>query len=105
MNVVRIDSASGSSVQPALDPHWSALTQLEWKAAVVAADTGVPIRVFEAEPGDFSLIVGRVSSGADSFDRAWTYLNGVHAGSAATKVILTRTPGETLASANEGAEQ
>ncbi|MFF6847127.1 hypothetical protein [Streptomyces antimycoticus] len=86
--VTRIHDATGSHIEPPLDPAWDDDTKLAWHAAVIAHDTGIIIDVRDSEytidgkpvHGYYDLIVGSSSIGPLSFWPAWDYLNGVSTG-------------------------
>ncbi|AXH49050.1 hypothetical protein SEA_ECLIPTUS_98 [Gordonia phage Ecliptus] len=90
MTVTRVRDDSGSHIEPPLDPAWSELDQLRWKAGVVIVDAGVPLRITLNDharlsrngvdvPGIYGLQLGHTSS-ARGFHDMWDYLNGLRAG-------------------------
>lgn len=71
-------------VKPQLDPRASQAARLAWKAAVVAFDTGLTLRLWSgAEFGNYLVGVEGGSSGPFGFDDAWTYLSGIASGATA----------------------
>ncbi|KXT55944.1 hypothetical protein Y710_16520 [Gordonia sp. QH-12] len=81
-------------VEPPLNPDWSPLAKLRWKAALVALDTGLSVRVHHANvtnggapiPGLYGFLVGQtISVSAFRFEDAWAFLNGVSAGARAAR--------------------
>lgn len=75
-----------------MDEDWPAWKRLEWHAAVVAEDTGLPIRISEArfsskrfgkwrvDPDMFSVNFGHGSIGAYPYAEAWALLTGLTLG-------------------------
>ncbi|GGU62711.1 hypothetical protein [Streptomyces lavendofoliae] len=92
MNVARVQTESGSRIEPPLDPDWDEHTKLLWKAAVVALDAGLQVTVtdggysewhkgaWHAVPGRYCIRVGTSSNAAYSFREAWCFLTGVSVG-------------------------
>lgn len=85
MDVTRIEYPGGSHVEPAYDPAWDDLTQLRWKAAVVAHDTGLRVAVRPRQHGEYSIECGNSSGGTYDRQEAWTYLSGISVGARAQK--------------------
>lgn len=95
--VIRINTTHGSHIEPPLDPDWTDLTKLQWHAAVVTYDTGIPIRISDGAykvqsgdqwvdvPGHYSINVGSGCRSALDYRDAWIYLSGVSAGYEAAK--------------------
>ncbi|MFG2001717.1 hypothetical protein ACGFNU_21455 [Spirillospora sp. NPDC048911] len=91
--VTRVQEGRSSVVEPPLDTDWDEATKLAWQAAVVACDTGLPIRLYDGAwvvggkpmSGYYSINVGPSSASSFTYSKAWTYLNGVRAGAEATK--------------------
>ena len=90
-NVTRIHTDGGSHIEPDLDQLWPALTKLQWKAAVVAHDTGLRVAVTPSrttingipQRGLYCIQVGHGSAAPYNYDQAWSYLSGVAAGATA----------------------
>ncbi|WP_275558514.1 hypothetical protein [Streptomyces sp. 5-6(2022)] len=109
--VTRIHDATGSHIEPPLDPAWSDLNKLRWHAAVTAHDTGIAATVQDATytidgkpvPGHYDIIVGASSIGPFDFRSAWDYLNGVSTGATAASVIITDVMVRAAAEAIEDA--
>ena len=92
MNVTRVLTERGSHVEPSLDEDWPAWKRLEWLASVVAADTGLPVRISEArfstkrfgkwrvDPDMFSVNYGHGSICAYPYAEAWALLTGLGLG-------------------------
>lgn len=81
MIVTRIHDGRGSHIEPEFDPDWPSLTRLQWHAAVVTHDTGLPVEVYEQpDPGVYGVIVGSSSSGPYRHRELWLYLSGVSTG-------------------------
>lgn len=92
MLVERIHTEYGSHIEPPLNQAWDELTQLRWKAAVVACDSGVALNVHPAKAWTvvagirwpirrlYSFSSSSWSTSGMSFEHAWTYLNGVGTG-------------------------
>jgi hypothetical protein len=93
MNVTRIHTATGSHIEPPLEPEWSDFKKLLWHATVVEADTGIRLVVTEggmkrrqsdggwaAVPGAYTIAYGNGSISAFDFERAWSFINGVTLG-------------------------
>lgn len=80
MIVARVPDATGSHIEPALDPDWPELTKLEWKAAVTQIDTGLRINIHEIGPDRYAVTVGGSSSSSRSYYDAWDYLTAVTIG-------------------------
>ena len=78
--VRRIETDTGSHVEPPIDQAWSELEQLRWKAAVTEVDGGVPVRVWEMGRGRYSVQVGRSSLGAAGFDQCWSHMSSASCG-------------------------
>jgi len=75
---------SGSHIEPPLQPEWDSHTKLQWKAAAVAHDTGLKVRVLQ-HPGqtDYNIVVGPHSVASFNFSTGWEFLNGVDVGARA----------------------
>lgn len=80
MNVSRVRTPTGSHIEPPLDLNWDNDTKLRWHAAVVQADTGLPISIHPQPGGQYALMVANCSNGPHTYRDAWTYLNGVSTG-------------------------
>lgn len=73
--------------EPPLDPRWSDLDKLRWKAGCLYASTGVRFEIVTGAWGYDPILYGYYghSSGGDySFGEMWTWLNGVETGAKAT---------------------
>lgn len=91
MTVERVQTATGSRIEPPLNDRWSEEDQLRWKAAVVSADTGLRIELnvqdrvawFHAKQYGYST----AGSGGGSYDRneMWTLLSGFSIGASAAR--------------------
>ncbi|QMU19333.1 hypothetical protein [Gordonia rubripertincta] len=89
MAVTRVHTENGSHIEPPLNPDWSELDKLRWKAGVVIADAGVPLRItlndnarYTSDGVDipvYGLQLGSMST-SRRFHAMWDYLNGVSAG-------------------------
>lgn len=80
MIVTRVADPLGSHIEPPLDPDWSELTKLEWKAAVTQIDTGLRINIHEVGPDRYAVAVGGSSSSSRSYYDPWDYLTAVTIG-------------------------
>lgn len=80
MDVTRVREDGKSRVEPPMDPGWDALTRLQWHAAVVEHDTGLPVAVREEAPSRYVASVGRGYLGGLSYRDTWVFLNGVDTG-------------------------
>lgn len=85
--VRRVDTENGSHIEPPLDRSWPESMKLAWKAAVVAAESGLPIRLW-SHAGDnradqYGIGVGRYGMASYDFHSAWTLLTGISAGARA----------------------
>jgi hypothetical protein len=92
MRVVRVETETGSHIEPPLDQDWDDLTKLRWHAAVVTYDTGIPIEVYDGRysvkrfgkwrpvPGVYGFSVPGCSGGAMSYQSMWSWLNGFSSG-------------------------
>lgn len=85
--VRRETTEHGYRVEPGLDRMRPDHEQVGWKAAAVALETGLPVTAFLDDRGNYSFAIGPSSSGPYDFYQAWTYLNGVAAGSQAAKAV------------------
>jgi hypothetical protein len=97
MQVERIKTEHGSHIEPRLEQWWSKRKKLEWHAAVIEVDSGIPVRVSRADystkiagvwipnPGYYDVSTGRSSCGPLTYDDAWSYLNGIAAGASAVR--------------------
>lgn len=85
--VARVDSDTGSRVQPPLGRDWTEERKLAWKAALTAADTGLSISLYREPdvPGAYGLGVGGAYFGATTFAHMWSTLNGVAMGAEAVR--------------------
>lgn len=96
MNVRRITTTTGSRIEPPLDQDWPPLKRLEWKAAVVAHDTALPVYVLpcpRAGLGAYEIGVKGASGGAPyGFREAWTYLSGLDTGIHAARCLDPKEP-------------
>lgn len=87
MLVKRIKTNSGTYIEPRMEQDWPDLLKLEWRVAVVLADTGIAAGVQEADYTVNWIPIRRVYSialegqtiGPLSFKSAWAYLNGITA--------------------------
>lgn len=89
MKVTRIHEEWGSYISPPIDQEWDQLTQLQWHAAIVEMDTGIPIKVTDEgrvwvegklqTDIRFLVFIGNTGASPMRFDTAWTYLNGAAA--------------------------
>ncbi|MBM7280344.1 hypothetical protein JTZ10_21605 [Gordonia rubripertincta] len=89
MTVTRVHTGNGSHIEPPLKQDWSELDKLRWKAGVVIADAGVPLRIklndnarYASNGVDipvYGLQLGPMST-SRRFHDMWDYLNGVSAG-------------------------
>lgn len=93
MLVQRVTTATGSRIDPPLNDSWSDLKKLEWKAAVIEADTGLKIEIYDPRsatkffggwvrdrPRRYGFLVGCSSAASFSFGQAWTFMNGIELG-------------------------
>lgn len=95
MKVQRIQTAHGSHIEPAFNASWSPLEQLQWKAAVVEADTGIVIEVAQGrmrrngfKMADYYSYQAVSQSGTlGGFIETWAWLNGVSAGYEITQAM------------------
>ncbi|UAW08338.1 hypothetical protein SEA_WHITNEY_91 [Gordonia phage Whitney] len=98
MTVTRVRDDNGSHIEPPLDSDWSELDKLRWKAGVVIADAGVPLRISLDDstrlsrngvdvPGIYGLKIGGWHS-ARGFHDMWDYLNGVSAGAVEAAIVV-----------------
>lgn len=86
MIVRRIETDTGSHIEPAMDDEWTLQQKLEWWAAATELDTGLPIKIGPGRawhgdvelPDMFTVIIGNSSTVLHYLD-AWTYLNGASA--------------------------
>lgn len=94
MKVQRIQTETGSHIDPPLQEWWGNEAQLEWKAAVASVDTGLPVSIRYGEyrrgrfkvPGiKYCVVVGYSGTSPKTFSDAWTYINGVVAGAQQAK--------------------
>lgn len=88
MNVTRIQDGQASRIEPPCEETWPERLKLEWWAAVTAHDTGLSIKVTDAQcwrggvkqHGYYHLAVGRSSAVPLTFEQAWSFLSGVSTG-------------------------
>lgn len=81
--VERIHTATGSHIEPPLDPSWPAVDKLRWNAAVVLADTGLKLRVHVAAGSMMTkyAVTGNGFSGQHlSYNEAWQYITHLGTG-------------------------
>lgn len=78
--VIRVPDATGSHIEPPLNPDWPELAKLEWKAAVTEIDTGLRVRVYEAGPSLYAVTVGGTSTSSRSYFDSWDYLTAITIG-------------------------
>lgn len=74
-----VQTETGSHIEPPLDPAWSDLVKLQWKAAVVSIATGASVYI-EEDDGELVLTGLMFSYGAGDFDHLWAVLNGIQIG-------------------------
>lgn len=97
MNVTRVYTGTGSHIEPPLEDHWSNRQKLEWHAAVAEHDTGLRVLVHPMPRRfglgeDYSIQVGRRSTSAMPYDRAWTYINGISVGGQQVRGLFESSP-------------
>lgn len=93
MDVTLSKDGSSSFPEPPLDPTWSNLDRLRWKAGNVTRETGLYIRIrtggsfVTTKNGErievkdaYALQVGKTSGTSMPFHNAWDYLSGVATG-------------------------
>lgn len=88
-----MSESGGSHIEPPLDQSWSELEKLQWRAAVVALDSGVEVSVHSAvfwigdrkQEGTFDIRYGRGVESVGYLDTAWSFLNGVELGARLAK--------------------
>ena len=93
MDVSRVQDASGSHIEPALDQRWSELDQLRWKAGVVAADAGIRVEIQtnvlrrngRVVPGRYGIAYMGGGGYACDFECMWSLLNGIELGAKLAK--------------------
>jgi hypothetical protein len=97
MIVQRIHTDHGSHIEPPFNPHWTNLQKLQWQAAVISADSGLPVTVDLSDtrrktlfgwrriPGRYAVHVDGTGISPLTFDSAWDYMNGVLAGAEAAR--------------------
>lgn len=94
MKVQRIQTETGSYIDPPCQKWWSDETKLEWDAAVASVDTGLPISIHYGEyrrggfkvPGvKYCVRVGYSSTSPKTFSDAWVYISGVVVGAQQAK--------------------
>lgn len=92
MKVERVETETGSRIEPPLDQRWDDLTKLQWKAAVVGLDCGVTPVIEKCDThvgvtgiwipvrGRYMVLLpGRTSTTGNFYD-TWSFLNGFEAG-------------------------
>lgn len=88
-----------SAVEPPLGADWPDIDRLRWHAGVLLHDHGVTVHVSEVAPGMFALhgnyTGGTWGNSACSFDRAWTYLNGIGQGAKILADLIRADPDAT----------
>lgn len=107
-HVRRIETATGSHIEPPLDDKWSHGQKLAWHAAIVEMDTGLTIRILDGRSA--TRLLGRwvpdrdvyaltinglglaASLSAMDFQTTWTYLNGIDTGARAAHPPKDTTP-------------
>lgn len=71
---------------PALDPEWTPIEKLRWRAACLLLEYDLSIEVDEVEPRRFrpAMIAGReiLGNGSYSYEEMWGFLNGLECGTA-----------------------
>lgn len=87
MDVMRVHHRGGSWIEPALDHSWPEKQKLQWKAAVVAADTGLFVTVEQINDQSsaaplYAVRIGESGHMARPYSRAWDLLSGVAVGAA-----------------------
>lgn len=99
MKVKRVKTATGSHIEPPCSSAWPESKKLEWKVAVVEADSGLQVRidpsghavrsfgVWVPTRARYSISLPGSSSGPFTFHDAWTYLNGLETGFRAGKAV------------------
>ena len=89
MIVTRVYELDGSShIEPPLDPTSTDWDALQWKAAVVAYDTGMPVKIRTANlstngvkvPDAYQVQVFRSTCTEVGFNATWALLNGIMLG-------------------------
>lgn len=104
IEVIRVNDAAGSHVQPPFRDHWDEPTKLAWQASVVAHDTGLDITVrasntsrrpprrwWRPRPqwrqvhGMYTLQVGTSVITPLTFAAAWDLLTGISVGATRTR--------------------
>lgn len=82
--VTRVQDATGSHIEPPLNPDAPELDRLCWLAAVTELDSRVPVRVAHLRdtqsPVKYFVTVGRSGGGAMSFGQAWLWMSGAGIG-------------------------
>lgn len=78
----RVTDKNGGWIEPPLGQHWDDATKLEWRAAIIRYDHGIQINVYVSRRRGYFGFNSRAWSTSDSytFERAWTYLNGIGTG-------------------------
>lgn len=105
--VKRCHAGAGPSwttwIEPPLDNRWTDLTKLEWWAAVVSYDTGLPVKVRKARmrgvfgTKDYMVEIDTPDLASASvamtgpFDHTWDHLAGVLRGAQAARAMETPT--------------
>lgn len=81
MKVERVHTEHGSHIEPPLDPTWSKLDKLIWKAACIEHDSGLRLEI-EERPNGFTIMSPGTGFGSAcySYVTAWNRMNGLEAG-------------------------
>lgn len=92
IRTLRADDGS-TYVDPPLDPNWSKLVQLQWKAATVYDEVGVNIMVDSYENSSSYELYYQISTEwskgiTGSFYEIWNHMNGIAIG--AREIIMRR---------------
>lgn len=85
MDVARVHHRGGSWIEPALDQSWPEEKKIQWKAAVVATDTGLTVTVEQINDQSsaaplYAVCVGGSGHMARPYSQAWDLLSGVAVG-------------------------
>ncbi|MFE8961727.1 hypothetical protein [Streptomyces iakyrus] len=93
--MTRVEDAIGRHIEPAFDSSWDEQTKLRWKAALVAHDTGLTIRLHpHGGPGGhihYGLTIGEINEGGQSslsvgpYPHAWDALTYISIGAEAVQ--------------------
>lgn len=75
--VRRVETATGSHIEPRLEDRWTDDQKIAWKAAVVGVDSGMTVNVKRSQDGYTVMLPRTYIGGPCRFNEAWHVLNVV----------------------------